>query len=355
MGELRQKTVKGLAWNTANRLTMQIIHFVIGIVLARLLCPADFGLLAMVSVFTSVLTIFTDGGLSTALVRKENRTEIDKSTVFWYNLIACWLLYCLLFVAAPWISDFYNMPCLKRIIRVVTLTLLISPLGNIQGLHFLFNLDFKTPTIISVTTMILSGSIALALAYNGYGVWALVGQSLTGAVFTVLFSTLTVRWHPAFVFSNSSFKDLFGFSSKLLASQCLNRIYENITPLIVGKFYTPAQLGYYEKARGWATLPSKTVNDVIQNVTFPVMSKMQGNVEQLANNYRRMIRTSAFVVFPMMIGLAAIARPLTLYVVTEKWENSIILLQLLCFSMMWYPVHSMNLNLLTVLGRSDLF
>lgn len=352
---LKKKTVLGLAWSGLNRLSMQILHFILGIVLARLLCPEDFGMLAMIAVFTNVLTIFTDGGLTTALIRKEDRTEIDISTVFWYNLIACWLIYIIMFLASPFIADFYGMPQMSSIIKVVTLSLLVSPLSNIQSMHFNILLDFKRPAIITLITTVVSGLVALVMAYIGYGVWALVAQSVVGSIIVAILSCYMIRWRPMIIFSKKSFKELFGFSSKLLMSQCLNKVYENITPLVVGKFYSAGQLGYYEKARGWAILPSKTFNDIVQSVTFPVLSKMQGDIVRLTVNYRKMLRLTAFIVFPMMVGLAVVAKPLTLFVVTEKWADSIILLQLVCFSMMWYPIHSINLNLLTVMGRSDLF
>lgn len=352
---LKQKTVKGLAWNTVNMLSNKALTFIIGVILARLLTPADYGMVAMIGVFTSVLTIFTDGGLTMALVRKENRTEADMATVFWYNLVACYILYGILFIAAPYIADFYRMPILKDITRITTIGLLYGPFGGIQGMLLQTRLDFKTPAIIGFSATVLSGITAITMAYYGYGVWALVVQGLVGGFIGMAARIFVVRWYPKSGFSSQSFKELFGFSSKFLASQCLDTVYNNITPLIVGKFYSPAQLGEYERARGWAALPSQTFHGVISSVTFPVLSKMQHDTERLAVNYRKILRLTAFIVFPMMVGLSAVARPLTLFVLTEKWEGSIILLQIICFSMMWWPIHAVNLNLLLVTGRSDYF
>lgn len=354
-GNLKQKTIKGLAWNTINTLSNKTITFLIGIILARLLNPSDYGAVAMIAVFTSVLGLFTDGGLTTALIRKNDRTEKDCATVFYYNLVACYMLYGILFCAAPYIADFYNLPILKDLTRVVTLSLLISPFGGIQNVHLATAIDFKTPAVIGICATILSGIIAIAMAYNGYGVWALAIQGLAGGIIAVGARIYIVRWYPRARFSKKSFKELFGFSSKMLASSCLDTIYNNITPLIVGKYYSPAQLGIYERARGWAALPSSTFTGVLQGVTFPVLSKIQDENERLAMNYRRLLRLSAFICFPLMVGLSAVSRPLTLFVLTEKWESSIILLQIICFSMMWYPIHAINLNLLMVKGRSDLF
>lgn len=352
---LKQKTVKGLAWNSVNMLSNKALTFTIGVVLARLLTPADYGMVAMIGVFTSVLTLFTDGGLTTALVRKENRTEEDMATVFWYNLVACYVIYVILFFAAPYIAGFYNMPMLKDITRITTLGLLIGPFGGIQSMLLTTRIDFKTPAIIGVFTTAVAGVAAIILAYLGYGVWALVAQGLIGAVIGTAARVFVVRWRPRTGFSKRSFKELFGFSSKMLASSCLETIYQNITPLIVGKFYSPAQLGTYERARGWAALPSMTFTGVLQGVTFPVLSKLQDDDDRLRNNYRRLLRLSAYICFPLMVGLASVASPLTLFVLTAKWQGTIILLQIICFSMMWYPIHAINLNLLMVKGRSDLF
>lgn len=352
---LKQKTVEGMAWNTINMVSNKLLTFLIGVILARLLTPSDYGMVAMIGVFTSVLGLFTDGGLTTALVRKENRTEEDMATVFYYNLVACYVIYIILFFAAPFIADFYKMPILKDITRITTLGLLIGPFGGIQNMLLTTRIDFKTPALIGVCATIMAGVTAVFLAYKGYGVWALVVQSLVGGLIGVVARVYIVRWFPKTRFSKKSFRELFGFSSKMLASNCLETIYQNITPLIVGKYYSSAQLGTYERARGWAALPSSTFTSVLQGVTFPVLSKLQGEDERLAVNYRKLLRLSSFICFPLMIGLAAVARPLTLFVLTDKWESTILLLQIICFSMMWYPVHAINLNLLMVKGRSDLF
>lgn len=352
---LKQKTVEGVAWNTINMVSNKLLTFFIGVILARLLTPSDYGMVAMIGVFTSVLGLFTDGGLTTALVRKENRTEEDMATVFYYNLVACYVIYIILFFAAPFIADFYKMPILKDITRITTLGLLIGPFGGIQNMLLTTRIDFKTPALIGICATIIAGVTAVCLAYKGYGVWALVVQSLLGGLIGVAARVYIVRWFPKTRFSIKSFRELFGFSSKMLASNCLETIYQNITPLIVGKYYSSAQLGTYERARGWAALPSSTFTSVLQGVTFPVLSKLQGEDERLAVNYRKLLRLSSFICFPLMIGLAAVARPLTLFVLTDKWESTILLLQIICFSMMWYPVHAINLNLLMVKGRSDLF
>lgn len=355
MGELKQKTVNGVAWNTINTVSTLAVQFIVGIILARILLPSDYGAVAMVTVFTSILTMFTDGGLTTAIIRKENRTEEDKCTIFYYNIVASYAMYGLLYVVAPFIADFYDLPSLCSLTRISTLGLLIAPFTSIQALHFTINLDFKTPAYINIFCAVASAIIAIWMAYNGFGVYALAVPTVLATALRVIIVIWIVRWWPTTGFSMTSFKELFGYSSKLLASWMLDRIYNNITPLIVGKFFSAAQLGLYERARGWPKIPSETLTGVLQSVTFPVLSKMQHDTQYLAFNYRRIIRLAAFVIFPLLVGLAATARPLTIILVTEKWLDSVLLMQLICLTVMWYPIHAINLNLLTVTGRSDYF
>lgn len=352
---LKSKAIHGVAWNTLNTFLNLGISFVVGIILARLLMPKDYGAVAMVSVFSSVLAIFTDGGLTQALVRKEDRTEADKATFFYYNLLACYLVYGIMFAIAPLIADFYNMPILCKLARVSSLSLLITPFAGIQKIHLTISLDFKKPAFIGIGANIVSSAFAIWMAVNGFGVWSLVIPGLLSALMSTVAFIVIVKWVPKEGFSKASFKNLFGYSSKLLASGLLDRIYGSITPLIVGKFFSPTQLGLYERARGWPTIPSQTFTTVLQSVTFPVLSKIQDDEERLSNSYRRILKISAFIIFPVMVGLAAVAKPLTIVLITEKWLDSVILMQLICFSLMWYPIHAINLNLLTVTGRSGYF
>ena len=352
---LKGKTIRGVAWNSVNTVGNLCIHFVVSILLARMLMPDDYGAVAMVGVFTSVLQIFTDGGLTAAIIRTEDRTEEDKCTIFYYNFVACYIIYGVIFLIAPFIASFYHMPILCKLARVSSLGMLISPLASMQGVHFTINLDFKTPAMISIVCTAVTAALSLWMAYHGFGVWALAVPGVFTTVLRVALLIGIVRWRPTKGFSMTAFRQLFGYSSKLLASQLLNKAYNNITPLIVGRFFSPAQLGIYERAKGWPALPSQTFTGVLQGVTFPVLSKMQDDISRMRRNYRRMLKLSAYLVFPMMVGLASLARPLTVVLITEKWIASVPLMQLICFSMMWYPIHAINLNLLTVTGRSDYF
>ena len=287
---LKGKTIRGVAWNSVNTVGNLCIHFVVSILLARMLMPDDYGAVAMVGVFTSVLQIFTDGGLTTAIIRKEDRTEEDKCTIFYYNFVACYIIYGVIFLIAPFIASFYHMPILCKLARVSSLGMLISPLASMQGVHFTINLDFKTPAMISIVCTAVTAALSLWMAYHGFGVWALAVPGVFTTVLRVALLIGIVRWRPTKGFSMTAFRQLFGYSSNLLASQLLNKAYNNITPLIVGRFFSPAQLGIYERAKGWPALPSQTFTGVLQGVTFPVLSKMQDDSSRMRRNYRRMLK-----------------------------------------------------------------
>lgn len=352
---LKQQTKKGLYWTFFNQFANYGMNFCVGIVMARLLSPSDYGITALPAVFMAVAGILQSGGLSDALVRKTDFREEDLSTSFYYSIAVGIVMYLALFFSAPWIADFYDTPVLVPLLRVTALSFLWGPLNSAQNVILKRRLDFKTPTKISLTTRVFSACVGIVLAYMGYGLWALVISGVLSSLLTVILNWFAVRWVPHTGWSDTSFKYLWGYGNKIMLSWGLSALYDNITPIFVAKFYSPADLGVYNRAQGYAAMPSQQVNGVIQGVTFPVLSKMQNDNEALARNYRRMLRTTAFIVFPLMMMLSALARPLVLTLITAKWEACIILLQIICFSMMWYPIHSINLNLLMVKGRSDLF
>lgn len=352
---LKQQTKKGLYWTFFNQFANYGMNFCVGIVMARLLSPSDYGITALPAVFMAVAGILQSGGLSDALVRKTDFREEDLSTSFYYSIAVGITMYLTLFFSAPWIADFYNTPVLVPLLRVTALSFLWGPLNSAQNVILKRRLDFKTPTKISLITRVFSACVGIVLAYMGYGLWALVISGVLSSLLTVILNWFAVRWFPHTGWSKASFKYLWGYGNKIMLSWGLSALYDNITPIFVAKFYSPADLGVYNRAQGYAAMPSQQVNSVIQGVTFPVLSKMQNDNEALARNYRRMLRTTAFIVFPLMMMLSALARPLVLTLITAKWEACIILLQIICFSMMWYPIHSINLNLLMVKGRSDLF
>lgn len=355
MTSLKDKTVKGVIWSAVDRFSAQGIQFVFSILIARLLVPDDYGVIAMLNIFLAVSTTFIDSGFSTALIRKADRTETDFSTVFYFNIVVAIFFYIALFIAAPSIARFYDTPLLVPVTRVISLTLPIGTLSGIHNAKLSIVIDFKSRAKISVLTAILTGSIGLWMAYADYGVWALVVQTVFSSIIRTTMLWIIVRWHPKWIFSWKSFKELFTFGSKLLASGLLDTIYNNIYPLVIGKVFSPSTLGVYAKAKAFAEFPSSNITGVLQNVTFPVLSTIQNEEDRLAAAYKKFLKISAFVIFPLMLGLSSVADPFIRLVLTDKWENAIYLLQIICFAMMWYPIHAINLNILQVKGRSDYF
>ena len=352
---LKGKTKKGLYWSFFNQFSNYGMNFIVGIVMARLLSPSDFGITALPAVFMAIASTIQDGGLANALIRKKEVTNKDLSTTFYYSICLGVVLYLTLFLSAPLIADFYHTPILVSLIRVTAIGFLYSPLITPQNILLRRRLDFKTLTKISLVTRVFGATVGIVMAYVGYGVWSLVISNLLAGMFTLLIAWLVVRWLPKYGWSKESFKYLWGYGNKFMFSAIIENLYSNIAPVFIGKYYSPAQLGIYNRAQGYASMPSQNITGAINNVSFPVLSKMQDDTEKLAYNYRRMLRLSAFVIFPIMLMLSALARPLVITMITEKWEHSIIFLQIMCFSMMWYPIHAINLNLLMVKGRSDLF
>ncbi|MBE6291944.1 MAG: lipopolysaccharide biosynthesis protein [Bacteroidales bacterium] len=352
---LKSKTVKGVMWSSIDRFTTQGISFVFSMLIARMLLPSDYGVIGMLAIFMSVSQCFIDSGFGTALVRKNDRTEEDFCTVFYFNIAVACICYALLFLASPYIARFYNLPLLESVTKVWGLNLIISSFAGIQNAQLTIAIDFKSRAKISVITTLFTGGIGLWLAYRGYGVWALVFQTLSSNILRTILLWAIVRWMPKLIFSWQSFKELFSFGSKLLASSLLDTVYNNIYPIVIGKFFSASSLGVYSRADSLARFPSSNITGVLQSVTFPVLSTIQDDETRLSNAYRRFLRISAFVIFPLMVGLSAVADPFIRLVLTDKWEGAIYLLQILCFALMWYPIHAINLNLLQVKGRSDYF
>lgn len=352
---LKQATTKGLFWSSVERFSNQGVQFVFSIILARLLSPSDYGIIAMVTIFFAVAQSFVDSGFSNALVRKTDRVEEDLSTCFYFNIGVGIIAYIVLFLIAPLVANFYNQPILSPIIRITGLGVILNSLCVVQQALFTIKIDFKSQAKITLSATVISGIVGILLAYQGYGIWALVWQGVASSIVRMGLLWLMSKWRPRTGFSKSSFNYLFGYGSKLLASGLLDTIYNNIYPIVIGKFYNPAQLGNYSRALGWAQLPSANITSILQRVTFPVLSAIQDDSLRLQNSYRRLLKLSAFIVFPLMMGLAAMASPLIRVILTAKWDGCVLYLQILCFALMLYPIHAINLNLLQVKGRSDIF
>ena len=355
MSSLKQKTLSGLKWSAFERFGTQGISFIITIIIARILSPSDYGILGMIAIFLAISRVFIEAGFGTALIRKQDRTQTDFSTVYYYNIAVSLVFYILLFAFAPLIAGFYDMPILVPVTRVVGINIVIGAFGVIHRTKLSIGLNFKMLAKISIISIIATGAIGIVLAYAGYGVWALIVQHLASTILTTGLLLYHLPWKPSSTFSSNSFKELFSFGSKLLFAGLLDAIYTNIYQMVIGKKYNAADLGYYTRADGVAQLPSSNITGVIQRVTFPVLSEIQHDPISLSKNYRKLLKMAAFIIFPLMTLLAALSEPLVRILLTDKWLPSVHLLQILCIAYMFYPIHGINLNLLQVKGRSDLF
>ena len=350
---LRKKTVSGVFWSAIERFSLQGVQFIINIIMARLLLPSDYGIIGMLAVFLLISQTFIDGGFANALIQRKDRTETDFSTVFYFNIFIAVLFYILIFFSAPLIAVFYNMPGLEDVARIIALSLIISSLSTVHKTKLTIDIDFKTQSKISFTAALISGLIGIWMAYKDFGVWALVTQTLINSVLqTTLYYWLS-HWFPLKIFSWHSFKTLFAFGSKLLVSSLIHTVYYNLYSIIIGKKFSAADLGYYTRAEQFATFPSSNVNSIISRVTFPILSGIEDDDERLTVAYRKYIRLASFIIFPLMIGLAVLAKPLIILLLTEKWLGVVILLQILCLDWMLDHLSIINLNLLYVKGRSD--
>jgi O-antigen/teichoic acid export membrane protein len=355
MASIKEKTIDGVIWSFIDSFANQGVHFIVGIILARLLSPREFGLIGMLAIFIAVSQTFVDSGLGSSLIRKKDCTQTDYSTVFYFNLLAGLSLYLLIFLFAQPISNFYNEPLLKPMVRVMGLGIIIRSFTIIQTTILRKRIDFKLNAKITVVSSILSGCIGIWLAYTGHGVWSLVIRTLTGFFFTSLFLWLWNKWFPSLVFSKDSFRQHFGFGSKLMLSQLINTIYQNAYYLVIGKYFSAQELGFFTRAQMFKDLPSKRYETIMSRVTYPVLAQMQDNPEKLKYGYKKMIKSIMFLSFTLMAIMAAVAEPMILSLIGEQWRQSIIYLQLLSFVGMMYPLHSLNLNMLNVQGRSGLF
>ena len=355
MASLKDKTIHGFFWSFIDNFAGQGINFIVGIILARLLTPKEFGLIGMITVFIAISGSFVNSGFSQALIRKKDCSETDYSTVFYFNLFVGLFFFGVRFIAAPLISRFFNEPQLTELVRVIGSVIVIESLTIIQRTTLTKRVDFKLQTKISVISSIFSGSIGITMAVAGFGVWSLVAKTVSQQSMNSFLLWLLNRWRPFFVFSLESFKNLFSFGYKLLLSGLIDTIYRNIYYLIIGKYFSAVELGFYTRATQFNELPSQNINGIISRVSYPVLAQMQDNKEQLKAGYKKLIKGTMLITFVLMILMAATSESMIITLIGEKWRNSVIYLQLLCFVGMMYPLHSLNLNMLNVSGRSDLF
>lgn len=352
---LKKKTIKGVIWSSFERFSTAGVNFIIGLIIARLLSPKEYGIIAMLAIFMAISQSIIDSGFSNALVRKLDRSESDYATSFYFNVIIGFIMYGVLFFSAPLIAQFYNTPELETVTKIVGITLILGSFTIVQQAILTIKVDFKTQMKISLVSAILSGLIGIIMAFNNYGVWALVGQIVSVAFFRTVLLWVIVKWIPKSGFSKQSFRNLFGYGSKLLLAGILETIYRNLYTIIIGKFFQSSALGLYSRGEQIASYPSSNITGVIQRVTFPILSQIQNDKTQLKNAFTQIIRTTCFIVFPLMMFLIIVAKPLVLIILTEKWVGCVEIIQILSISFMWYPVHILNLNVLQIAGRSDLF
>lgn len=355
MGDIRNQTIYGLKWSALERISVQGIQFLIGVILARLLPPSDFGVIAMLTIFLAISQTIIDGGFSNALIRKVDRSEADYSTVFIFNIIIGVLLCLIVVWAAPYIAAFYEMPQLSSVMKVLALTLLFNSFSVVFYAILTINIDFRSIAIANFVSAIISGVIGIVMAYQGWGVWSLVFQSVSRSVVNALLVAVLAKWRPKFFFSRVSFVEMFSYGSKILISSLINTVYANLTPMIIGKFYTSKDLGYYDRGRQFGVLPINYIVQTYERVTFPIMSQLQNDDTRLIDAYRKYIKSASLIMFIVVMLIIALAKPIILLILSAKWVEAIIYLQLFCVAEMFNHVTRLNLVLLQVKGRSDLF
>ncbi len=350
-----RKIFSNLIWRFLERSGAQFVSFIVSLVLARILMPEDYGTIALITVFTTILQVFVDSGLGNALIQKKDADDLDFSTVFFANIVFCTVLYALMFVAAPAISRFYGDMFMVSYIRVLSLTVLISGIKNVQQAYVSRHMMFKKIFFSTLGGTVLAGIIGIVMALNKMGVWALVAQQVINMTIDTIILWITVKWKPHLKFSFSRMKGLFSFGWKLLVSSLIDSIYNDLRQLIIGKMYSSADLAYYNKAKQFPNLIVTNINTSIDSVLLPAMSNVQDNKEHVKSMTRRSIKTSIYVMAPLMMGMAFAAKPIISLLLTDKWLLCVPFVRIFCITYMFYPIHTANLNAMKAMGRSDLF
>ncbi len=354
MASLKDKAVSGGAWTAFEKIFNEVVQFVIGIVLARLLSPSDYGIVGLLAIFFAVASTFQDSGFASALIQKKDRCQSDFSTAFFFNVAISVVIYALFFVSAPYISAFYNVPILTDITRVSALGFIIGGLTGVQYAKLSAEMQFRTISILSMLGLVITGGAGIILALMGWGVWALVFQGLIGSFFKGIVVWVVSGWKPSLLFSRKSFKQLFSFGGYLMLSGLINTIYNNLYTLVIGKVYNPRTVGFYNRANGYAQIPTNLVLSMAVSVNYPILSSAQDDNERLKRAYRKLLRVPLYLHYPVLMGIAVLAAPLIEVMIGDKWLPCVPLLQILCMAGLFIPLTHINLNLLYVKGRSDL-
>jgi O-antigen/teichoic acid export membrane protein len=352
---IKNSIIRGVLWSAVEKFSVQIGQFVIFIFLARLLTPKDFGLVGMLAIFIAVSQTFIDSGMERGLIQKQDRSLIDFSTVFVFNFLVSVFFYCVLFCVAPAIAVFYKSPQLVLLTRILTLDLIFNSFSIVQRSKLIIDVDFKTLAKINFFSVVVGGSVGILCGYYGLGVWSLVVQNLLRSILSLLMFWATGSWKLSFKFSKQSFKVLFGFGSKLLLAGLYAQTLNNIYNIVIGRAYNAESLGLFTRARQFNELSAGTVAVILNQVTFPVLSSLQNDQTRMVYVYKRVIRMTALLNFPVMTLLFFLAKPLVFLLLTDKWSQMVTLLQIMCFAYVFYPTSFINMNILNAIGRSDLF
>ena len=349
---MSSKILKNFIWRFAERCGAQLVTFIVSIVLARILSPEDYG---TITVFTAILQVFVDSGLGTALIQKKDADDLDFSSVFYFNFFVCLVLYAFMFITAPYIAKFYNDTTLTPVVRVLSLTIVIAGVKGIQQAYVSRNMLFKRFFFSTIGGTIFSAFLGIAMACAGFGVWSLVAQQLSNAAIDTLILWCTVKWRPKRIFSLDRLKTLFSFGWKLLVSSLLDTVYNNLRNLIIGKMYSSADLAFYNQGDKFPKVIVTNINTSIDSVLLPTMSNAQDDKKRVKQMTRRAIKTSTYVMAPLMMGMAFCAEPIVRVVLTDKWLPCVPFLRIFCITYMFWPVHTANLNAIKAMGRSDWF
>lgn len=352
---IKNKVIRGVVWSAVEKFLRQGLMTLFSIIIARQLSPSDYGLVAMLTIFLVVAQIFVDSGFVEALIQKQDRTEVDFSTTFWFNIGGALLIYAMLFLISPFIADFYDEPLLEDLLVWMALIFVINAFRTVQQAKLNIAMDFRRQTWISIIAISVSGFVGIWMVRHDFGVWTLVWQPLLQNFLNVVLLWISAGWMPSFVFSCRSFKELFGFGSNLLISRTLHAIYTNGSFLLIGKFYSPVVTGLYSQSTQMTGFLPNSIDETLARVAYPIECELQNNDEALVHTFYRFLRLNAFIVFPLMTGLAALAEPTVRLLLTEKWINAVPLIQILCFGWMWQPLSGMTWQILNVKSRSDYY
>jgi O-antigen/teichoic acid export membrane protein len=352
---LKKQALSGTFWTFIQTFGTQLITFGVSIILSRLLLPSEFGVIAMLSVFIALGGVFINSGLPQSLIRTVSANEEDYSTVFYFNVVVSIVVYGLIYFSAPYIAMFYNLDQLESIVQVYSITFVINALSAIQITRLSKVLDFKTQMLVSIPSLLLSSAVGVIMALMGYGVWSLVWSAIMQSLITTILFWYRCRWIPLWSFNIDKFKYHFNFGLKLLFSGILDILFTNAYTIIIGKYFAVSQVGFYNRANSLQMLPASTLNSIVANVSYPLFASIQNDEVRLKSVYKKIMQMVIFLVAPTLVFMAVLAEPLFRFLFTEKWLPAVPYFQILCFNGILYPIHSYNLQILNVKGRSDLF